>query len=394
MSIAFSRINIAATLIKEYTGTNPLPVYLKNYFAQHKKFGSKDRKHISHLVFAYYRLGNSIAGWQIIDALHLAIFLTNNTPNIWSALFEEDQLNNWPLSIAERLKLAISKYPFFEIKKLFPLANYIGNLTNQQIFIESHLHQPNIFIRIRPGNYEVVINKLNAAGIDYTLINDTCVMCLPDQKLQDIFWLNGEIVIQDRSSQRIGELLNVIKSTSNSPIISIWDACAASGGKSILATDMLPNVKILATDIRPQILKNLQLRFLDANITNYSTKVFDASNVQLKLNEGPFDLVIADVPCSGSGTWSRSPENLVSFNEEVLNNYQYLQQKIINTTVRKVKKGGYYLYITCSVFKAENEDQLTFISKEFPHLKLLHQQYFEGFQVKADTLYAALFTFE
>jgi 16S rRNA (cytosine967-C5)-methyltransferase len=103
-----------------------------------------------------------------------------------------------------------------------------------------------------------------------------------------------------------------------------------------------------------------------------------------------YDLVICDAPCSGSGTWGRTPEQLFFFSIDKLNHYSSLQKKIVSNAVKGLKKGSCLLYITCSVFIAENEEVVNFIQKQFA-LQLVNQQYYVGYDKKADTLFAALF---
>ena len=78
------------------------------------------------------------------------------------------------------------------------------------------------------------------------------------------------------------------------------------------------------------------------------------------------------------------------FNEEKINTYTELQKKIINNAVPHLAKGGYFLYITCSVFKNENEEAVEFIKKTF-HLELIKMECLKGYSQKADSMFAALF---
>jgi 16S rRNA (cytosine967-C5)-methyltransferase len=102
-----------------------------------------------------------------------------------------------------------------------------------------------------------------------------------------------------------------------------------------------------------------------------------------------FDLVFADVPCSGSGTWGRTPEQLAFFNQAQLDKYAQLQSKIVQNLIPTVAVGGYLLYATCSVYATENEQQVNALitSGKF---KLIEQAYFKGYTQKADTLFGAL----
>ncbi|MFL5739417.1 MAG: methyltransferase domain-containing protein, partial [Flavisolibacter sp.] len=172
--------------------------------------------------------------------------------------------------------------------------------------------------------------------------------------------------------------------------LKVWDCCAASGGKSILIKDHFPRALLTVSDIRKSILINLQKRFDQAVIKKYRHFVADISDESFSPKE-TYDLIVCDAPCSGSGTWSRTPEQLEFFKKEKIEHYSTLQKKIVQHAARALRKKGYFLYITCSVFKEENEEVVNFIQGKLP-LKLLSSQYYKGYQQKADTLFSALFS--
>ena len=187
------------------------------------------------------------------------------------------------------------------------------------------------------------------------------------------------------SSQKvIPLLLNVF---TKEEVFYVWDCCAASGGKSIHLYDLFPNIKLTVSDIRPSILKNLESRFSEAGIRNYDLKIADLSR---SFHSGfQYDLIIADVPCSGSGTWRRTPEQMKCFRSDDIQNYVSLQRKIISNVLPSIKSGGYLLYSTCSAFAAENEEQTDWIQKEF-NLQIVTSGLIDGTEAMADTMYAAL----
>src|ERR1700689_5761258 len=76
-----SYYNNAVKLIKEFDGSIPLQHYLKNHFASNKKFGSKDRKNITSLCYAYFRLGHSLKQLTVEETIFTAVFLTNQSSN-------------------------------------------------------------------------------------------------------------------------------------------------------------------------------------------------------------------------------------------------------------------------------------------------------------------------
>jgi 16S rRNA (cytosine967-C5)-methyltransferase len=104
----------------------------------------------------------------------------------------------------------------------------------------------------------------------------------------------------------------------------------------------------------------------------------------------PFDYLLADVPCSGSGTWGRNPERLYFYRPEETAAYQARQQSIITFAIPMLKKKGSLLYMTCSVFRQENEDMAMYITEKLG-LQMVQQQVFKGYETRADTMFAALF---
>jgi 16S rRNA (cytosine967-C5)-methyltransferase len=80
---------------------------------------------------------------------------------------------------------------------------------------------------------------------------------------------------------------------------------------------------------------------------------------------------------------------LFFFKEEKINEYQLLQQRIVANAIPHLKKEGYFLYITCSVFAKENEEQVTFLQKKFG-LQLVRMELLKGYEQKADSMFAVL----
>ncbi len=376
----------AVALIKEYKGNMPLSVYLKQYFAQHKKHGAKDRRHISHLCYCYYRPGQALKDLTVEERLLSALFLCTYEKGDWLALYEACWQDNYKQDIDNRIAFIQSLHPF-NIEDIFYNLGSTNNDIDKQAFAKAHLIQPHLFVRIRPGNYETVIHKLQAADISYKLAGDNCIALDNTTKMDTLLEINKEVVIQDYSSQKIAAFITM--ASENAEVVTVWDCCAASGGKSILAIDTLSPIKLTASDIRPSIIHNLKQRFKVAGIANYQSFVADLTNqYQAPMK---YDLVICDAPCSGSGTWARTPEQLCFITEEKIKHYTALQKKIVTTALKAVKKGGCFLYITCSVYKAENEEIVKFILQKTP-LQLIKKEVLKGYEVKADTMFAALFT--
>lgn len=385
-----SYFNSALTIINAYKGGAPLVHHLKQYFAAHKKYGSTDRRTIAHVCYTYYRLGASIKEFDTDKGLQLAIFLCEAKPGNWALLFEPSWLAAWG-SLDQKLDFIKEVYPGYNLASIFPFVAHLSSSLDAPAFNRSHLTQPDLFIRIRPKQEAVVMGKLNKAQIAFEKITDSCYRLPSGTKLDEVLLINKEVVIQDYSSQQIGSMYALATAFADSKK-RIWDCCAASGGKSILAVDTFGQIKLTASDMRASILRNLQTRFAAAGMSGYQSFAVDLTSAHDLSNFAKLaDFIICDAPCTGSGTWGRTPEHLAFFDEASIDNFRQLQQTIISNTLPYVAINGYFLYSTCSVFAAENEGQVKFMETNFPEFELVHQQLFTGYEGKADTMFAALF---
>ena len=169
----------------------------------------------------------------------------------------------------------------------------------------------------------------------------------------------GLFSVQDMSSVMAGEIADV---NGNERVL---DLCAAPGGKSMNIADRLSGGSVLSCDISEKKVKLIKENITRCGFKNIETKVNDAS-VFVPEFENAFDIVIADVPCSGLGIIGRKPDikyNMTPAGQKELVN---LQHSILDNAVRYVKKGGQLLFSTCTVNHAENEENVEFIvSKGF-----------------------------
>ena len=389
-----SYFNTAVKIIQLYNGLIPLQHFLKQYFSQHKKHGSKDRKYITHLCYNFYRLGKSFNNINPEEKLKIAIFLCNDNIGDWSFLYDDTWQSNWSDSLIKHLQFAEEKYPSFSLNDVFPFVDELSKSLDVPAFIRSFFIQPDVFIRIRPGHDKRVIDKLQEKNVLFKLVDESCVALSPFVNINSIIKVDEEAVIQDYSSQRIKEFLNLIKTENLKSKIanlkSVWDGCAGSGGKSILAYDVFEKINLTVSDVRPSIIQNLKQRFANAGIKTYKSFVADLTNSKLPIPNSQFDLIICDAPCTGSGTWSRTPEQLYFFQHEKIGVYTSLQKRIVGNAISFLKTNGHFLYITCSIFQQENEIVAAFIENEL-HLELIKMELLKGYHQKADTMFAALF---
>ncbi len=389
MSYIHKHILVVEKLINGYKSSLPFSVYLKDYFSKNKKHGSKDRKSITHIAYTYFRLGNGIADKDFNTRMLVAIYLSNDKMPIYAAeLVAASFINDWPIEISDRIEIVKREYPSFNLEDLLPFpTTELSAGINVNSFIQEHFFQPKLFARIRPEKKAIVLNKLQAADIIYNLIGENCLAFSNATSLETILKLNEEIVIQDYSSQKVATIFEHI--SNKGVALKVWDCCAASGGKSILINDSIPNLSLTVSDIRASIIANLKERFKRAGIKDFTS--FVANSLDSKsLPKNKFDIVIADVPCTGSGTWGRTPEYLSTFNKNTIAEFAERQKQIITNIATSVETKGYLIYITCSCLKAENEEVISYFQNKNPNYTLLHQTILEGYNHSADTMYAAI----
>jgi 16S rRNA (cytosine967-C5)-methyltransferase len=386
----FSHLNTAVQLLQQYNGSVPFGSFIKQFFSQHKKYGSKDRKNISQLCYAFFRLGKALPQLPAEERILIGLFLCSPEPNELLQHLQPAWNEQARLPLPDKLLLI---HPACQINEIFPWQEELSNGIDYAAFCSSFFTQPDLFLRLRPGQAQAVKDKLQQAGIAYREAGPSGLALPNASKIDTVLAIDKEAVIQDYSSQRIGELMGVISGTagtSANETLRIWDACAASGGKSILAFDLFKNIDLTVSDVRRSILINLEKRFAAAGIRKFNAFIADLSTSTFNIRNSSFDIIITDVPCSGSGTWSRTPEQLYYFDPRQIDRYSALQKKIVANAIPYLKPGGFLLYCTCSVFKKENEDVVEYIQQQHS-LSLQQSALMTGYHLKADTLFGAVF---
>jgi len=160
----------------------------------------------------------------------------------------------------------------------------------------------------------------------------------------------GWFEIQDEGSQ-IASLLAAAK-----PGEQILDLCAGAGGKTLaLAAGMANKGQVFATDSDRGRLAPIFDRLKRAGTRNVQVRPAGADLADL---DGKMDMVLLDVPCTGTGTWRRRPDAKWRLQERALNERISDQARLLDTAVRFLKPGGRIVYITCSMLPDENGDQI------------------------------------
>lgn len=372
----------AAAVLEAYDGSVPLHHFLKSFFKSRPQMGSRDRKLVTQLVYRYYRLGRWQLDMPVEDRLLLATFLCETSPEPMLEALRPAFSSHMAASLDEKLAVAGLTW---DAGAVFPFLQQLSPSVNTAQFSSSFLQQPRLFLRARPGRKKALIKQLEQAGVTYATVGTDGIALPNGTKTEAILPEKGWYEIQDLSSQETGQRFQPKAKE------YWWDCCAASGGKSILLHDIQPDLRLLVTDVRASILDNLRKRFTEAGIRDYASKVVDLTSPHVggQLPHTRFNGIILDAPCTGSGTWGRSPENLYFFDKARIAEYAALQKKIAGNVVPFLAPGGTLIYITCSVFREENEDAAAYIQQECG-LRIVESTVVEGYNRYADSMFVTV----
>ena len=376
-------------LVEDYSFNQPFSIYLREHFRKHPEMGARDRRETRGWSFNLFRIGPNLIDLSFEKRLSIACFLCSNTiyPSLSYLLKTHSEFSETDLikPLEQKIQIVQEKFPSFKTDTIFQMADFLSpQIESKELFL-SFLHKPKVWIRIRKKYREDILKELKEKTISYSSDDDPLIFSFPaDVSLEKTdAYQKGFFEIQDKFSQLTKQFFQP------KPNEYWWDACAGAGGKSLLLIEESSDLKIFATDIRENILNNYKERLRKSGFKFSETEVLDISMPLMNLSDRKFDGIITDVPCSGSGTWSRSPEWLQNdIDKRLTEHFIPLQRKIVTNVLPYLKEGFPLIFITCSVFKKENEENIEFFIKNLP-LKLEKSAYLEGYKSGGDTLFVA-----
>lgn len=172
----------------------------------------------------------------------------------------------------------------------------------------------------------------------------------------------GAFVVQDVSSMLAVEAIGISKGS------RILDICAAPGGKSMLAADLLNRQAVGSGSVEARDISEYKVAFMQDNfercgLDNVKAVVWDALEPDEMLI-GQMDVVIADVPCSGLGIIGKKRDIKYKMTPQAVADIVKLQEDILRRAVSYVKPGGKMLFSTCTINKQENEAHAKWLQEE------------------------------
>ena len=372
------------SVLDAYANEVPLHHFLKQYYKAHPILGSRDRRGINDAVYAWYRCGKAFGNDHHTreEQVVASLFLCGLQPKALLQFFPKDWL--WQATAGERMSVLRQQGYSVLPELIFPDNPAFSAGITKEEWILSLLQQPDLFLRIRKNKSQVT-KLLEKQLIPHSWLGESSV-ALPNGTSAALVLQPDSYVIQDASSQATGAFFKP------QPGEQWWDCCSGAGGKSLLLKDTEPSIKLTASDIRPSILHNLKQRFAQYHLPIPETLVIDAADnasVNKMLAGRTFDAILCDVPCTGSGTWARTPEGAYFFDVQELAAYSERGEKILYHAAKYLKPGGRIIFMTCSVFHAENEAVVAAVTNS-AGLVLKEQRLINGIDHKADCLFVAV----
>ena len=353
-----------ATLIFEYDGGTPFHLYLKSCFKENKNWGSKDRKRYRSACYYFWRNAFGVSR-QSLDII-LNWLQTHFTPQM-----SQPEINN-------------------EYSPYKSLASNLSENITLETLTKWFVTEPLVWLSNGNISLKGLQSQITKAGISIELSHLNAIAVSAQANLNP--WVeNGNAYIQDISSQSAMDWTNQPMAAYCHANSAVWDCCSGAGGKSISLLKQFPTTNLTCSDVRSNILDNLKQRFQLLGLKQ--PKVFTASlngyseNLANQNTNLTYNVILADVPCSGSGTWRRNPENLHYFDPQTIDAFANKQLSIVENVLPCLAIGGYLVYLTCSIFSAENENNVQRILDSNPNLQKVSEEFCGGIELQGDFIY-------
>ncbi len=401
-----AQIQAAIELLEQIeTERRPADRMLSAYYRSRRYIGSKDKAAISEHVYDVLRQKNSLS-WLATQAG------LSNIPRSWVMIqqlqkgselgeyFVDDGYSPKPLSLHEQEGV-------HEVKALLenkaidtaPLAarmnipewlvpkmqSSLGDDFEAELLAMQNRAGLDIRTNTLKGDRDFLLARLADEGVSCapTSVSPWGIAIQQKIALANLTSFKGGLFeVQDQGSQLIALAAGVM------PGQKVVDFCAGAGGKTLAMAAQMQNKGVIhACDVHSKRLDNLSKRKKRAGAHNIQTRLLSSERDKwVKRNADKMDVVLVDAPCSGTGTWRRSPDARWNLESNNLDDLLNLQESILNSASRMVKPGGRLIYATCSLLCDENEEQITrFLTNHpsFQPAELAEKDCYTGLQVTA-----------
>lgn len=322
----------------------PADNIINAYVRERKYIGSKDRRFITETV------------WKIIRNRRKLVFdAGSNEPRrvLLTYLQDEDfdllcggEYGLAPLSKEEKEWLKRRNEEVYPAAVEAECPDWLFDKV-KDIHLLKALNEPaSADLRLNKGSRARVIEQLQGEGLYFvpTPYSPIGIRSAERVNLNNcVAYKEGVIEVQDEASQLAAILADV------RPEHKIIDYCCGAGGKSLtMAFLMNRQGKIQIHDINRSRLEAVKERAVRLDVKNL--EIID------EVGDRDYDRFVVDAPCSGTGTWRRSPDAKYRLTPETLKELNKTQAELLEKAFNHIRRGGRVVYITCSILRDENED--------------------------------------
>lgn len=364
MSVAGSQAQTVLRLLKQlqprWRSDFALPATIQTMLARERHFGSRDRRLYRELIYTTLRylpwiepfLGTlpptlSVSPDTAAEAIRRIAWLAADTP----------------ATRTFRAAFATGEPPSGDKTELLPgwFRSHCPEVFSGDE-LDAQLRRAPLWLRLQTAAPADVLNEFAARGWRHRaspLLPDAIEILDEADVTKSDAWQRGDFEVQDLGSQMI------LASIGLEPGGRWLDACAGAGGKTLQLARLLGSAgTVEAHDTRPAALEELKRRAARADTLNIGI-----TNCPLPAS---YDGVLVDAPCSGSGTWRRSPHLKWATTPALIAERAALQQKLLAQFAAAVAPGGRLVYATCSLSSQENENVVAAFLVAHPEFEPAH----------------------
>ncbi|MBD3766648.1 MAG: RsmB/NOP family class I SAM-dependent RNA methyltransferase [Gammaproteobacteria bacterium] len=357
----------AAELLSQILTDDKMPAdaRMDQYFKAHKEMGKRDRGVVAELTYSVLRhcrmidarLGEMSEGWPGYQRRVGALLMIQQGISMRGLEKYMDE------TMAKEVAEALRATPATSLPNAvrYSIPDSVWQAWEAQWGEAETIKLAQSLLSAAPADIRVnslkatqtqVQQSLADAGFELTTI-DGVTNALRQAGRAPLFrtdaFQQGWFEMQDAGSQVIGALLPVASGQ------KVVDFCAGAGGKTLqLAAAMQNKGSLIACDVSQARLNRMRPRLARAGVDNVRIMPLTSeTETRLKKLRGSQDAVLVDAPCSGSGTWRRSPD--MKWRNMELTALNATQLSVLTSAAKLVREEGYLVYATCSLMRCENE---------------------------------------
>ena len=372
-----ARYNAVLELIGEiFKDNSPADGIINNYLRERKYIGSGDRRFITETVWKIIRHRRRLefeAGSKEARKI-LLVFLKDEDLDL---IFGAGEYAPPALSKEEKIWMKNLKEEVYPVDVESECPEWLFAKIKDVALLKSLNEPASADLRVNAGSREQVLQDLRREGLFFAPTPYSPIGIRSSERVNlnnCIAYKEGVVEVQDEASQLAAILCDV------KPEHKVIDYCAGAGGKSLAIASLLNGKgKIEAHDVDWHRLEQIKPRLERLNIKNVVPV--------RELSDKDYDRFIIDAPCSGTGTWRRSPDAKFRLTPEKLNELTKIQSQLLEFALENTRVGGRIVYITCSILPDEDENIVSVFAQRHKNVRYVDLK--QLWQQKIDAPYPA-----